>query len=47
MSEKWHDALPECDVDPMLEIARQLEDLEDVSDLSDAFKGNSMSQQPA
>ena len=41
LSEKWHDGLPECDVDRMLTLAQRLEDLEDVNDLSDAFRAMS------
>ncbi len=37
LSEKWHDALPDRNVDQMLALARGLDDLEDVSVLSDAF----------
>jgi 2-methylcitrate dehydratase PrpD len=37
LSEKWHDALPNADVDRMLVRARSLEDLEDVRELTDAF----------
>jgi 2-methylcitrate dehydratase PrpD len=37
LSEKWHNALGECDVDRILALAQRLEDLEDVNDLSEAF----------
>jgi 2-methylcitrate dehydratase PrpD len=39
LSEKWHDALRECEVDRMLAVAQGLDDLDDVKDLSDAFRG--------
>jgi 2-methylcitrate dehydratase PrpD len=38
LSGKWHEGLPECDVDRMLAIAQRLEDVEDVTELLDAFK---------
>jgi 2-methylcitrate dehydratase PrpD len=38
LSEKWRDALPECDIDRMLGLAQRLEELEDVCNLADAFK---------
>lgn len=35
---KWHEGLPECDVDRMIALAQRLEDVEDVTELLDAFK---------
>ena len=37
LSEKWHDALPDRDVDRMLALASRLDDLDDASVLSEAF----------
>ena len=37
LSAKWHDALPESDIDRALELARGLEDLDDASMLADAY----------
>jgi 2-methylcitrate dehydratase PrpD len=37
LSEKWHDGLPEYDVDRMLALARGLDHLEDVKKLTDVF----------
>ena len=37
LSGKWHDGLPEYDVDRMLALAQRLEDLDDVNELSGAF----------
>ena len=34
---KWHEGLPECNVDRMIALAQRLEDIEDVSDLVTAF----------
>jgi 2-methylcitrate dehydratase PrpD len=41
LSEKWRDALPECDVDRMLGLAQRIEDIEDVTELVDLFKAAS------
>jgi 2-methylcitrate dehydratase PrpD len=41
LSEKWHDALPQCNVDQMMVLARGLDDLVDVRVLSDAFSDTS------
>jgi 2-methylcitrate dehydratase PrpD len=38
LAAKWHEGLPECDVDKMLSLARQLDDVEDVSEFLDAFR---------
>ncbi len=38
LSGKWHDLLPEYDVDRMLALAQRLEDIDDVNELSGAFK---------
>ncbi|CAE6843206.1 MmgE/PrpD family protein [Paraburkholderia domus] len=38
LSGKWHEGLPECDVDRMLAIAQRLEDIEDVTELLDVFR---------
>jgi len=38
LSGKWHEGLPECDVDRMLAIAQRLEDVEDVTELLNAFQ---------
>jgi 2-methylcitrate dehydratase PrpD len=38
LSAKWHEGLPECDVDRMLSLAQRLEDIEDVNELLDAFR---------
>lgn len=37
LSGKWHDLLPECDVDRMIALAQRLDDLEDVNEPSNAF----------
>lgn len=37
LAEKWHDGLPDCNVDKMLALAERLEDLEDVRELANAF----------
>lgn len=37
LSEKWHEGLPECNVDRIVATAQRLEDLEDVHELLDAF----------
>lgn len=37
LSKKWHEALPECDIDKILSLAQRLEELEDVNELSGAF----------
>jgi 2-methylcitrate dehydratase PrpD len=37
LSAKWHDALPNRDVDRPLQLARRLEDLDDARALTDAF----------
>jgi 2-methylcitrate dehydratase PrpD len=41
LSDKWHDALRECEVDRMLAVAQGLDDLDDVKHLSEAFAGTS------
>jgi 2-methylcitrate dehydratase PrpD len=41
LSEKWHDALPECDIDRLIAIARGLDDLDHVRVLIDAFRATS------
>ena len=38
LSEKWHDGLPECDVDSILALGRGLDELEDVTILAGAFR---------
>jgi len=38
LSGKWHEGLPDCDVDRMLALAQRLEDVEDVTELLDAFR---------
>lgn len=38
LSAKWHEGLPECDVDRMLALAQRLEDIEDVTELLDVFR---------
>ena len=38
LSEKWHEGLPECDVQRMVSLAQSLEDLEDVKTLTDLFR---------
>jgi 2-methylcitrate dehydratase PrpD len=35
---KWHEGLPECDVDRMIALAQRLEHIEDVTEFLDAFK---------
>jgi 2-methylcitrate dehydratase PrpD len=39
LSEKWHEGLPEYDVDRMLALAQGLDELDDVNELSNAFAG--------
>jgi 2-methylcitrate dehydratase PrpD len=39
LSQKWHDALPECDINRILSLAQRLEELENVNELSGAFGG--------
>jgi 2-methylcitrate dehydratase PrpD len=38
LSEKWHDGLPECDVDRVISLGRGLDELEDVTVLAGAFQ---------
>lgn len=38
LSEKWHDGLPECDVDRIIALGRGLDELEDVTILTGAFR---------
>ena len=38
LAAKWHEGLPECDVDKMLSLAQQLDDVEDVSEFLDAIR---------
>jgi len=38
LSQKWHDGLPECDVDRIISLGRGLDDLDDVSILTGAFR---------
>jgi 2-methylcitrate dehydratase PrpD len=42
LSDKWHDALRECEVDRMLAVAQGLDDLDDIKHLSEAFAGRGM-----
>jgi 2-methylcitrate dehydratase PrpD len=37
LSGKWHEGLPECDVDRMVALAQQLDEIEDVTEFLDAF----------
>jgi len=39
LSQKWHDALPDADVDRMLTLAEDVEDLDDANALLEAFAG--------
>jgi len=39
LSAKWHDGLPDRDIDRALDLARRLEDLDDASVLADAYAG--------
>ena len=34
---KWHEGLPECDVDRLIALGQRLEDLEDINELLDGF----------
>jgi 2-methylcitrate dehydratase PrpD len=38
LSEKWHEGLPNCDIDTMVATAQRLEDIEDVREMLDAFR---------
>lgn len=38
LSEKWHDGLPEYDIDRMLTLAQRLEELDDVSEFVSVFR---------
>jgi len=37
LAEKWHEGLPDCDVDRMVVLAQRLEQLDDIRDLADLF----------
>jgi 2-methylcitrate dehydratase PrpD len=38
LATKWHEGLPECDVDHMIALAQRLDDIDDVTELLDLFQ---------
>jgi 2-methylcitrate dehydratase PrpD len=42
LAAKWHEGLPECDVDKMLSIAQRFDDVEDFSEFLDVVQADNM-----
>lgn len=41
LADKWHEGLPECDIDRMISLSQRLDQLEDVNEFVDAFQSRS------